>query len=590
MRIALLQIDTTVGAFAENARAIVEQSERAADAGADLALFPELTLCGYPPKDLLALREFVDRQMKALEELARSPVFSRVPALVGFAEPHPGEGAGLFNACALLSGGKIAAVARKTLLPNYDVFDEARYFDSSPVVTVLPIAGVNVGVSICEDLWNDKFFWQKPRYLRDPIEEISARGAQILVNLSASPYALGKPQRRREMAAAAARRHGMPIALCNLVGGNDSIVFDGHSIAVSAAGDVVVQAEGFEEAFAIAELAPRAASKPAQGAGAPLGKQPADPAQKPSSIVSPAASPSPPSALAVVSAYELDLSDAGCAELGAALTLGIRDYARKTGFRSAVLGLSGGIDSALTAVLAARALGKENVTGIAMPSRYTANMSNEDAAVLAERLGIHFHTIAIEPIFSAYLSALEPIFRGRKPDVTEENLQARIRGMLLMAFSNKTGALLLSTGNKSELATGFCTLYGDMAGGLAAIGDLSKTAVYALSRWFNGQGKEVIPARILTRPPTAELRENQTDQDTLPPYDELDRVLRGHVEEHLGVGELTERGLSADLVRRVLKLVVQSEYKRRQAAPALRVTARAFGEGWRFPIAHGYRH
>ncbi|MFL5277870.1 MAG: NAD+ synthase [Myxococcales bacterium] len=590
MRIALVQIDTTVGAFAENARAIVEQSERAADAGADLALFPELTLCGYPPKDLLGLREFVDRQMKALEELARSPIFSRVPALVGFAEPHTGEGAGLFNACALLSGGKVAAVARKTLLPNYDVFDEVRYFDPSPVVTVLPIAGVNVGVSICEDLWNDKFFWQKPRYLRDPIEEISARGAQILVNLSASPYALGKPQRRREMASAAARRHGMPIALCNLVGGNDSIVFDGHSIAVTAAGDVVVQAAGFEEAFAVAELAPRAAPRPATSGGAPLGKQAADPAQKASSTVSPAASPSPPSALAVVSAYELDLSDAGCAELAAALTLGIRDYARKTGFRSAVLGLSGGIDSALTAVLAARALGRENVTGIAMPSRYTANMSNEDAAVLAERLGIHFHTIAIEAIFSAYLSALEPIFRGRKPDVTEENLQARIRGMLLMAFSNKTGALLLSTGNKSELATGFCTLYGDMAGGLAAIGDLSKTAVYALSRWFNQQGTEVIPARILTRPPTAELRENQTDQDTLPPYDELDRVLRGHVEEHLGVGELTERGLSADLVRRVLKLVVQSEYKRRQAAPALRVTARAFGEGWRFPIAHGYRH
>jgi NAD+ synthetase len=255
-----------------------------------------------------------------------------------------------------------------------------------------------------------------------------------------------------------------------------------------------------------------------------------------------------------------------------------------------VLGLSGGIDSALTAVLAARALGPESVTGIAMPSRYTADMSNEDAAVLAERLAIHFHTIPIEAIFSAYLAALEPIFRGRKPDVTEENLQARIRGMLLMAFSNKTGALLLSTGNKSELATGFCTLYGDMAGGLAAIGDLSKTAVYALSRWFNRQGKEIIPARILERPPTAELRENQTDQDTLPPYDVLDQVLRGHVEEHLGVGELTGRGISPDVVRRVLKLVVQSEYKRRQAAPVIRVTARAFGEGWRFPIAHGYRH
>ena len=272
------------------------------------------------------------------------------------------------------------------------------------------------------------------------------------------------------------------------------------------------------------------------------------------------------------------------------MTLGIRDYARKTGFRSAVLGLSGGVDSALTAVLAARALGPRQVAGIAMPSRYTASMSNEDAKTLAERLGIVFHDVAIEPIFHAYLQALEPIFRGRKPDVTEENLQARIRGMLLMAYSNKTGALLLSTGNKSELATGFCTLYGDMAGGLAAIGDLSKTAVYALARWFNSQGKEIIPQRILTRPPTAELRENQTDQDTLPPYDELDRVLRGHVEEHLGVGELTARGMPEDLVRRVLKLVVQSEYKRRQAAPVLRVTARAFGEGWRFPIAHGYRH
>ena len=590
MRIALGQINATVGAFAENSRAIVEQSERAASAGADLAVFPELALCGYPPKDLVTLREFVERQIAALEQLARAPVFSRVPALVGFVEPHPGEGAGLYNACALLSGGKIAAVARKTLLPNYDVFDEARYFDPSPMVTVLEIGGVSVGISICEDLWNDKFFWQKPRYLRDPIEEIRAKGAQVLVNLSASPYALGKPQRRREMLSAAARRHGMPIALCNLVGGNDSIVFDGNSIAVSAAGEVAVQATGFEEDFAIADLTPRPASKPVSTAGAPLGEQPADTSQKPTSIVSPALAPSGPSALAVVSAYELDLSDAGCAELASALTLGIRDYARKTGFRSVVLGLSGGIDSALTAVLAARALGPENVTGIAMPSRYTADMSNEDARILAERLGIHFHTIAIEPIFSAYLAALEPIFRGRKPDVTEENLQDRIRGMLLMAFSNKTGALLLSTGNKSELATGFCTLYGDMAGGLAAIGDLSKTAVYALSRWFNRQGKEVIPARILDRPPTAELRENQTDQDTLPPYDQLDGVLRGHVEEHLGVGELTARGLSSDLVRRVLKLVVRSEYKRRQAAPVLRVTARAFGEGWRFPIAHGYLH
>ena len=587
MRIALAQIDTTVGAFADNAAAIARQAREAAGAGAQLVVFPELTLCGYPPKDLVVLREFVQRQLAALEQLSADPVFSRVPALVGFVEPHRGEGAGLFNACALLRGGKIAAIARKSLLPTYDVFDEARYFDPSPEVTVVEVAGVRVGLSICEDLWNDKRFWQKPRYSRDPAEELVRQGAQLLVNLSASPYALGKTQVRRDMVSAAARRHGVPIALCNLVGGNDSLVFDGQSLAVAASGEPIVEAPTFEEKLVIADVPPKPESAGVPRAGpADRGKAQGAPA------VETAVEPKQrdPGALAVVSAYELDLSDAGCAELAAALTLGIRDYAGKTGFRTAVLGLSGGVDSALTAVLAARALGASNVTAIAMPSRYTASMSNEDAAVLAQRLGIAFLTVAIEPIFQSYLAALEPIFRGRKPDVTEENLQARIRGTLLMAFSNKTGALLLSTGNKSELATGFSTLYGDMAGGLAPIGDLSKTAVYALARWLNRQGREVIPQRILTRPPTAELRENQTDQDTLPPYDDLDKVLRGHVEEHLGVGELTERGIPEDLARRVLKLVVQSEYKRRQAAPVLRVTARAFGEGWRFPIAHGYRH
>jgi NAD+ synthase (glutamine-hydrolysing) len=586
MRIALAQIDTTVGAFAANARAVAERARAAADAGASLVVFPELTLCGYPPRDFVTVREFVDRQIAALEDLARDPSLSRVAALVGFVEPHPGEGAGLFNACALLANGRIAAVARKSLLPTYDVFDEARYFDPAPEVTVVDVAGVRVGVSICEDLWNDKLFWEKPRYTSDPIDELERRGAQLVVNLSASPYALGKAARRREMVVAAARRHSFPIALCNLVGGNDSLIFDGNSLAVSASGHVLAQAPAFDEALALVDLEPSAA----RPAAAPAGATAVDPARKASAVVGPSTVPSHPQALAVVSAYELDLSDAACAELASALVLGIRDYARKTGFRGAVLGLSGGIDSSLTAALAARALGPANVTGIAMPSRYTASMSNEDARALAEALGIQFHVIAIEPIFQTYLRALEPIFAGRKPDVTEENLQARIRGMLLMAYSNKTGALLLSTGNKSELATGFCTLYGDMAGGLAAIGDLSKTGVYALSRWLNRQGKPIIPERVLTRPPTAELRENQTDQDTLPPYDQLDEVLRGHVEEHLGVREMTSRGLSEDLVRRVLKLVVRSEYKRRQAAPVLRVTARAFGEGWRFPIAHGYAY
>jgi NAD+ synthase (glutamine-hydrolysing) len=587
MRVALAQINTTVGAFAENARAVKERVRAAADAGASLVVFPELTLCGYPPRDFVTVRDFVDRQMAVLEQLARDPDLSRVTALVGFVEPHHGDGAGLYNACAVLAHGRVAAIARKSLLPTYDVFDEARYFDPAPDVSVVDVAGVRVGVSICEDLWNDKLFWDKPRYTNDPIDELDRLGAQILVNLSASPYALGKVARRREMTVAAARRHSFPIALCNLVGGNDSLIFDGHSIAVSASGDVLAQAPGFEEALTVVDLEPRAAARTARPR--PAHAEP-DLARKATAVVGPATVPAHPQALAVVSAYELDLSDASCAELASALTLGIRDYARKTGFRGAVLGLSGGIDSSLTAALAARALGPENVTGIAMPSRYTLGMSNEDARALADALGLQFHVIAIEPIFQAYLRALEPIFAGRKPDVTEENLQARIRGMLLMAYSNKTGALLLSTGNKSELATGFCTLYGDMAGGLAAIGDLSKTAVYALSRWLNRQGKPIIPDRVLTRPPTAELRENQTDQDTLPPYDDLDKVLRGHVEEHLGVRELTARGLSDDLVRRVLKLVVRSEYKRRQAAPVLRVTARAFGEGWRFPIAHAYQY
>jgi NAD+ synthase (glutamine-hydrolysing) len=574
VRIALAQIDTTVGAFEENAAAAERAALAAVDQGAQLVVFPELTLPGYPPKDLLELREFVARGEQVLNKLSQEPVFRRIAGLVGFAQAHDGPGAGLYNAAALLQDGTVKAVARKILLPTYDVFDEARYFDPGAEPTVVEVAGVRVGVSICEDLWNDKVFWRKPRYLRDPIEELVARGAQCIVNLSASPYALGKPEHRRRMIAAAARRHGVAIATCNLVGGNDSLLFDGRSAVFAADGAKVAEAAAFEEALLVASLPEgRRAERPAsQGVGG--SREHARDAEH---------------ALAVAAGYDSDLSDDSCAELVKALTLGIRDYAAKTGFRSAVLGLSGGIDSALTAVLAARALGPAQVTGIAMPSRYTASMSNDDARLLAERLKIRFLTLEIEPIFSAYLAALTPVFAGLKPDVTEENLQARIRGTLLMAHSNKTGALLLSTGNKSELGTGFCTLYGDMAGGLAAIGDLPKTAVYAVSRYLNRQGAEVIPGRILERPPTAELRENQTDQDTLPPYADLDRVLRGHVEEHLGVEALIARGEPAPLVRRVLKLVVGSEYKRRQAAPVLRVSARAFGDGWRFPIAQRYR-
>jgi len=576
VRIALAQIDTTVGDLQGNAALIVRRAAEAAAGGAQLVLFPELTLCGYPPKDLLELGEFVDRCRAALDELVKDPVFGRIAALVGFPERHPGEGAGLYNAVALIRDGQIAGMARKCLLPTYDVFDEGRYFDPAPHPAVMEIAGVRVGVTICEDLWNDKQFWRAPRYPRDPVEELAALGAQAIINLSASPYAVGKPETRRKMVAASARRHRLPIAMCNLVGGNDSLIFDGRSLLVDKDGGLRGEAAAFGEELIFGELTPNTPGvRPAPAPKAVLRDESRGEAQGP---------------LAEVAAYEAELSDDTCRDLAAALTLGIRDYAQKTGFKSAVLGLSGGVDSALTAVLAARALGPGNVTTIAMPSRFTASMSNEDAEILARRLGVHFETIAIEPMFEAFQAALAPLFAGKKQDVTEENLQARIRGMLLMAFSNKNGALLLSTGNKSELATGFCTLYGDMAGGLAAIGDLSKTAVYALSRWFNAQGSELIPERILVRPPTAELRENQTDQDSLPPYDQLDRVLRGHVEEHLGARALIARGFPETLVRRVLKLVAQSEYKRRQAAPALRVTARAFGEGWRFPIAQRYRH
>jgi NAD+ synthase (glutamine-hydrolysing) len=581
VRIALAQIDTTVGAFEANSARMIARAKEAAEKGAQLVLFPELALCGYPPKDLLELGEFVDRCRAALEELSTNGIFDRVPALVGFPERHRGAGAGLYNAVAFLKDGRVQTIVRKCLLPTYDVFDEARHFDPAPESgPLIEVAGTRVGVSICEDLWNDKQFWKEPRYLRDPVEELVAKGAQLIVNVSASPYALGKPQVRRQMLGAAARRHGLPIAMCNLIGGNDSLIFDGRSLLVRAGGEVQREAAAFREDLIVDDLSP-GPSRPGAAASRTAG----------ASVISDRTAETPAGALAVVAAYESDYSDETCRDLAEALTLGIRDYTMKTGFKSAVLGLSGGIDSALTAALAARALGPQNVTTIAMPSRYTASMSNEDAELLAKRLGVHFLSIAIEPIFQSYLAALAPVFAGREPDVTEENLQARIRGTLLMAFSNKTGALLLSTGNKSELATGFCTLYGDMAGGLAAIGDLSKTGVYALSRWLNRQGPtELIPARILHRPPTAELRENQTDQDTLPPYEDLDKVLRGHIEEHLGARRLVERGFPDDLVRRVLKLVVASEYKRRQAAPALRVTARAFGEGWRFPIAHGYRH
>ena len=544
MKIALAQIDTTVGAFARNAEKVRDFTRRAREQGAKLVLFPELGLAGYPPKDFLEVPEFVDRARRAMDELCQPAEWNQGIAIyIGGLEPHPGTGAGLHNMGVLLVDGRRVATARKMLLPTYDVFDEARYFDSGEGPTLAEVGGVFVGLTVCEDLWNDEAFWGHRRYPRDPASELAQAGAKLLLNVSASPFAQGKPRLREQMLAATARRHGVAVASLNLVGGNDSLVFDGHSVLIDARGQVLARAGGFREELLVADLE--------QGG-------PVEP-----------------------HANELD-------ELEQALVLGLRDYAAKSGLGGAVLGLSGGIDSCVVAYLAAKALGPDQVVGVAMPSRFTAEMSNEDAALLAKNLGIALHTVPIEPIFKSFLGALEPVFAGLPHDVTEENIQARVRGTLLMALSNKHRKLLLTTGNKSELAVGYCTLYGDMAGGLAVIGDVPKTAVFALARNANKDG-EVIPERAITRPPSAELRENQRDEDSLPPYPVLDAILEAYIVGRKAPAEIVAMGFPEQTVQRVLRLVLMSEYKRRQAAPALRVSARAFGEGWRFPLAHGFR-
>ncbi len=565
VRIALAQVNTTVGDFAGNAAQVRAATERARAAGAAVVLFPELALCGYPPRDFLDLPDFLARARQALAELAAPAEWSRgVSVVVGF--PEAVEGApppGVYNAAALIAGGRVAAVGRKSLLPTYDVFDETRYFLPAERSTAAP-AGEGVplalGLSICEDIWNDKRFWVRPRYARDPIAELVQGGAGLVANVSASPYAMGKPALRERMLSASARAHGAPIAYVNQVGGNDALLFDGASMLVGRDGAVLARAPLFEEALVLADLAGGRAEvlgldgRPLPPAGPP----PADPAAD---------------------------------EVLRALVLGVRDYVRKCGFRAAVVGLSGGIDSALTACLAAEALGAENVLGVAMPSRYSSDHSREDAVLLAQALGIRFQEISIEPMHAAFLAQLQAAEGRPLGDLAEQNVQARIRGQILMALSNDTGGLVLSTGNKSELAVGYCTLYGDMAGGLAVIGDLPKTLVYRVARAANARaGRALIPERTFTKPPSAELKPGQVDQDSLPPYDVLDDVLQAYVEERLPLEAIVARGHDEATVRRVLRMVVASEYKRRQAAPVLKVSETAFGEGRRFPIAHGYRY
>jgi len=542
MKLVLAQLNPTIGDFDGNVRRLLDVYEEAAAAGADLVVSSELYVTGYPPRDLLYDRGFLAGNRAALDRLAAAT--GRTALLVGFVdESATRPGRGLANAAALLQNGRIVAVRHKTLLPTYDVFDEDRYFDPAVQNTPVPFQGHRLGLTICEDIWNDEDFWPERRYRRNPPADLAAAGADLLINISASPWWLGKTRTRYEMLQSLARKLHRPVVFCNQVGGNDELIFDGHSLVFDADGNLVAEGRRFSEDVLHVDL-----DNPAR-------QRFEEPAEE--------------------------------AMLWEALVLGTRDYFRKCGFQKAVLGLSGGIDSSLTACIAADALGPDNVHGVSLPSRYSSPGSLSDARALASRLGIRYDVLPIEPVFEVCKQQLAPLFRGLPEDVTEENLQARIRGLLLMALSNKFGSLLLTTGNKSELAVGYCTLYGDMNGGLAVISDVPKTLVYRIARWINRE-REIIPAACLTKPPSAELRPNQTDQDTLPPYEILDAILEAAIVRGQTFDEIVRAGRDPETVRRVLQMIHRSEYKRRQAPPGLKVTTKAFGIGRRVPVAHRY--
>jgi NAD+ synthetase len=542
VKIALAQINPTVGDFTGNLEKIVAVSRRAAAQGARLTVFSELALCGYPPADFLEKPSFLARCRAAVDELASATRELSTAVLAGVALPASREsGKPAINAAVLLDGGRLLLEQHKRLLPFYDVFDEQRYFAPSQPQKVVELDGVRMAITICEDAWNDKNFWPRRLYAIDPVEELMRQQPAVLINLSSSPFWHGKRALRRQMLSAIARRDGVPVLFTNQVGGNDSLIFDGSSMALNARGELIAQAASFEEDLIVV-----------------------DPFNAP-----------------VVPAPEEDDTEAAYR----ALVLGTRDYVRKCGFKKALVALSGGIDSALVAAIATEALGAENVLGIGMPSPYSSTGSIDDSRELAANLGIRFEVIPISGLFAEFTRSLEPLFAGTSPDTTEENIQSRIRGSLLMALSNKFSALVLTTGNKSEMAVGYCTLYGDMVGALAVIGDLAKTRVYAVCRWIN-RGREVIPHSILEKPPSAELRPDQKDTDSLPPYEVLDPILEGYVERY----ETPEQIAGANefplkLVQQVVRLVERSEYKRQQAAPVLKVTCKSFGMGRRFPIA-----
>lgn len=615
MRIALCQINPTVGDIAGNTKKHEEFIAAARSAGADLAVFPELSLLGYPPKDLLLKRSFIDESLAALQTLAQSA--AGIDVIVGYADRNDNPvGRPLHNAVALLRDGQVKSRHFKTLLPTYDVFDESRYFEPGRrderenLVDVVSKDGRHViGMSICEDLWNDEQLIARRLYHENPIAELMNVGAELLVNASASPFVMGKHAFRKELFSAQAKRFGKPIVYVNQVGGNDELVFDGNSVVIDGTGAILAHGKAFAEDLLIAEVAvpkldtrsgPRNGASGDRGSSSPYSsflRHPnqlkIDPSEPP-----PIASNPPASAYAgeradmrldrVVGAPE-SYTEEDLEAVFQALVVGLRDYVHKTGFKSVVLGLSGGIDSALTAALAVEAFGPERVVGVAMPSKFSSDHSVADARDLANNLGMTFHLIPIKDVHAAFEGTLAGVFKGVAPDVTEENLQARSRGVILMALSNKFNHLLLTTGNKSELAVGYCTLYGDMCGGLAVISDVPKTLVWELSRYFNRRrGKEVIPQSSIDKVPSAELRPNQTDQDSLPPYEVLDGILFRYVEEEKGPRQIIAEGFDEATVNRMIRLIDRSEYKRRQAAPGLKVTSRAFGFGRRMPIAQRY--
>jgi len=548
MKIGFAQLNPTVGDLSGNFEKIVRAYERLAAAGAELVLTPELAITGYPPQDLLFKSRFVPENLAILEQL-----HSRVGSaalLVGFVDRNEGRGKPFHNAAALLEAGKPIRKAQKSLLPSYDVFDEDRYFEPAGHVEPFDLCGKKLGVTLCEDIWTEHYL-PRPLYDIEPVRGLIEQGAEIIVNLSASPFTLHKPAIRREMVGALARAYQRPICYCNAVGGNDQLVFDGNSIAVNASGELIAQLPGFREEEAIVDT----------------------------------------DATSVIEFRESKTTE----ELFAALSLGLRDYLRKCNFKSAVLGLSGGVDSAVVAAIAVDALGPENVVGVSMPSPYSSRGSIDDALALACNLGIKCLEIPIIDSFKAFRAQFKEIFKGLPENETEENMQPRLRAMTLMALSNKFGHLLLTTGNKSELAVGYCTMYGDMAGGLAVISDVPKTMVYELARWINSDysarssGKrEIIPRSTIEKAPSAELKPGQKDQDVLPPYEILDEILRLYVEENLSARDIITHGFDEKTVRWVQRRVDLNEYKREQAAPGLKVTSLAFGVGRRMPIAQKY--